>query len=105
MLDFVRRDSIVGNFLSTLFSTNPASLMAFSLVTSHPATFFFSALNFAHRFLAAFPIFALAAADITRFLTTLSSLLVESPKAFAAARTPFNWCCSLPPSRGERRGL
>src|SRR6266436_1933333 len=30
---------------------------------------FFSALNFAHRAFVAFPIFALAAADITRFLT------------------------------------
>jgi hypothetical protein len=48
----------------------------------HPATFFFSARNFAHRFLVALPIFALAAADITRFFTPLSSLLVESPKAF-----------------------
>jgi len=45
--------------------------------------------------LAAFPIFALAAADMTRFFTTFSSRLVESPKAFAAARIPFNWCCSL----------
>jgi hypothetical protein len=29
-------------------------------------------------------------------LHDFSSLLVETPKAFAAARTPFNWCCSLP---------
>src|SRR6266436_3896072 len=65
-------------------------------VRTHPATFFASARNLAHLFLAAFPIFALAAADITRFFTTLSSLLVESPKAFAAARTPVNLCCSLP---------
>src|SRR5580693_9198988 len=62
----------------------------------YPATFLAWARIFAHRFLAAFPIFALAAADITRFFTTLSSLLVESPKAFPAARIPFSWCCSLP---------
>jgi hypothetical protein len=62
----------------------------------YPATFFFSARNFAHRFFVALPILALAAADRTRFLTTFSSLLVELPKALAAARTPFNWCCILP---------
>jgi hypothetical protein len=55
-----------------------------------PATFFFSARNFAHRFFVALPILALAAADRTRFFTTLSSLLVELPKALAAARTPLN---------------
>jgi hypothetical protein len=33
------------------------------------AFLFFSALNFAHRAFVAFEIFALAAADITRFLT------------------------------------
>jgi molybdate transport system substrate-binding protein len=38
----------------------------------------------------ALPILARAAADSTRFFTTLSSLLVEWPKAFAAARTPFS---------------
>ena len=54
------------------------------------ATFFACARNFAHRFLAAFPIFALAAADNTRFFAPVSSRLVEAPKAFAAARTPFN---------------
>jgi hypothetical protein len=56
----------------------------------HPATFFFSARNFAHRFFVALPILARAAADRTRFFTTFSSLLVESPSALAAARTPFN---------------
>jgi hypothetical protein len=65
-------------------------------MVTYPATFFACARNFAHRFFAAFPIFALAAADMTRFFTVFSSRLVESPKAFAAARTPFNWCCSLP---------
>jgi hypothetical protein len=48
--------------------------------------FAFAALNFAHRSFVAFEIFALAAADITRFFTAFSSGLVESPKAFAAAR-------------------
>jgi acetylornithine deacetylase len=41
-------------------------------------------------FLAAFPIFALAAADSTRFFTPFISLFVESPKAFAAASKPLN---------------
>src|SRR2546430_17737307 len=27
--------------------------------------------------------------------------LAESPRAFAAARTPFNWCCNLPNCRSE----
>src|ERR1700730_6245942 len=52
---------------------------------TYPATFFACARNFAHRFLAAFPIFALAAADSTRFFTPFSSRFVESPQAFAAA--------------------
>jgi hypothetical protein len=37
---------------------------------------FFSALNFAHRTFVAFEVFALAAADITRFLTSVTSLEV-----------------------------
>src|SRR6266403_884501 len=52
-------------------------------------------LTFDHRFFAALIIAARPAADKTRFLTTLISLPVESPNAFSAARTPFNWCCSL----------
>ena len=54
-------------------------------VLNYPDVFFASALNFAHRFFAALPIFALAAADNTRFSTRVASRLVESPKAFAAA--------------------
>jgi hypothetical protein len=38
----------------------------------------------------AFNIFVRAAPDQTRFLITWSSLLVESPRAFAASRTPFH---------------
>jgi hypothetical protein len=62
----------------------------------YPVTFFACARNFAHRFLLALLIFALAAADITRFFTVATSRPVESPKAFAAARIPVSWCCSLP---------
>jgi hypothetical protein len=63
---------------------------------NYPATFFVCARNFAQRFLAALPIFALAAADRTRFFTVFISRLVEFPKALAATRIPFNSCCSLP---------
>src|ERR1700739_2006617 len=62
------------------------------------AFLFFSALNFAHRALVAFEIFALAAADITLFLTCVTSRTVVTPSAFAADLTPFNFCCSLPNS-------
>ncbi len=34
---------------------------------------------------------ALAAADITRFLTSVTSRLVLLPNAFAAARIPLTW--------------
>jgi hypothetical protein len=51
-----------------------------------PETFFACSRIFAHRLFVALPILALAAADGTRFFATLSSLPVESPKAFAAAR-------------------
>jgi hypothetical protein len=51
---------------------------------------FFSALNFAHRAFVAFEIFALAAADITRFLTCVTSRLALLPSAFAAARVPHS---------------
>jgi hypothetical protein len=63
---------------------------------SYPATFFACARNFAHLFLAALPILALAAADMTRFFTLVTSRSAECPKALAAARTPLNWRCSLP---------
>jgi hypothetical protein len=43
---------------------------------------FFSARNFAHRAFVAFEIFALAAADITRFLTSATSRTVLAPKCF-----------------------
>ncbi len=62
----------------------------------YPATFFAWARTFAHRLFAARAIFALPAADNTRFFTRVSSRFVESPRAFAAARTRFNWCCILP---------
>src|SRR5258708_32133271 len=29
------------------------------------------------------------------FFTLVTSRFVESPNTFAAARTPFNWCCIL----------
>ena len=57
----------------------------------HHATFLACARNFAHCFLAAFPIFALAAADKTRFFTPTTSRSAEPPNAFAAARTPLSW--------------
>ena len=47
------------------------------------AFLFFSALNFAHRAFVAFEIFALAAADITRFLTSVTSRLALLPSALA----------------------
>src|SRR5713226_1287297 len=56
---------------------------------------FFSALNFAHRAFVAFEIFALAAADITRFLTSVTSRVALLPSAFAAARVPLNLFCNL----------
>src|SRR5882724_3946301 len=63
-------------------------LSMMSAITSY---LFACARNFAHRFFAAFEIFAFAAADNTRFLIPTISRLVVSPSAFAAARTPFNW--------------
>src|SRR6266700_2192826 len=57
---------------------------------------FFSALNFAHRAFVAFEILAFAAADITRFLTSVTLWLVLLPNAFAAARRPSNCFCNLP---------
>jgi hypothetical protein len=62
----------------------PMSLSTFLLLT-----LFACFLTFDHRFFAALTIAARPAADETRFLTTLISLPVESPNAFAAARTPF----------------
>src|SRR6266478_350736 len=59
------------------------------------AFLFFSARNLAHRNFVAFEILALAAADITRFLTSVTSRLVLLPNAFAAARTPLNLPCNL----------
>jgi hypothetical protein len=55
------------------------------LPPAHPATFFAFARIAAQRFLAAFEILALAAADITRFFTTCTFLDVECPKLFAFA--------------------
>jgi len=59
------------------------------------AFLFFSARNLAHRNFVAFEILALAAADITRFLTSVTSRVVLLPNAFAAARTPLNLPCNL----------
>src|SRR5258705_1147195 len=56
---------------------------------------FFSARDFAHRAFDAFEIFALAAADITCFLTCVTSRMAEPPSAFAAARNPLNLFCNL----------
>src|SRR3984893_1069001 len=75
--------------------------------------FAFAALNFAHRSFVAFAIFALPAADITRFfppvvlallfispvalpllLAVALPLLPIPPKSFIAARTLSNCCCA-----------
>jgi hypothetical protein len=48
--------------------------------SGYPAAFFACALNLAHRLLAAFAIFALAAADVTRFFTLTTSRSAELPK-------------------------
>jgi hypothetical protein len=48
------------------------------------------ALSFAHRFLAALAIFALPAADKTRFFTFVTSFPVEFPSALVAALTLLN---------------
>jgi hypothetical protein len=61
----------------------------------YPATFFACAFILAHRRLAALEIFAFTAADITCFFTLTNSRPVLCPSAFAAARTPSNWCCIL----------
>jgi hypothetical protein len=66
---------------------------SYSFGAVYPAAFFACARNFAHRRFAALEIFALAAADNTRFLTVVNSRLVVSPNAFAAALTLLNWRC------------
>ena len=50
--------------------------------------FFALARTFAQRFLAAAAIFALPAADKTRFFTPANSWLVDLPNALAAVLTP-----------------
>ena len=57
--------------------------------------FFASALIFAQRFLAAFEILALPAADSTRFSVRMTFRLADSPRAFAADRKPLKSCCNL----------
>src|ERR1700722_11964976 len=52
-------------------------------------------LIFAHRFLAAFEIFALPAADSTRFLVLVRSRPAALPRAFAANCKPFKSPCSF----------
>jgi hypothetical protein len=49
----------------------------------------------AHRFLAAFDIFALPAADNTRFLIVAASRFTDVPKAIAAACNPLKSPCNL----------
>jgi hypothetical protein len=63
---------------------------------NYAAAFRACALTFAQRFFVAFTIAALPAADRTRFLTIVTSRPADWPNAFAAPRTRFNWCCSLP---------
>src|SRR6267154_6244874 len=58
--------------------------------------FFACARTLAHRFLAAFAIFALPASERTRFFVPDSSRPTEFPNAFPAARTPSNCFCNLP---------
>src|ERR1700674_3219143 len=57
------------------------------------AIFFASALSLAQRFFAAFPIFALAAAESTRLVLLVTFLLVDRPIASAAGLMPFSLCC------------
>jgi hypothetical protein len=54
------------------------------------------AFTFAHRLFAALEIFALAAADMTRFCILPAPSIAESPSAFAAARSPPSCFWSLP---------
>jgi hypothetical protein len=88
------RKSLLGVILSRLTLGFPFIVAKYRRTirgdSAYLASFFASALTFAHRFLAALAIFALPAADRTRFFTPVSSRFVESPKAFAAARTPLN---------------
>jgi hypothetical protein len=56
----------------------------------YAAIFLAFARTFAQRLLAAAAIFALPAADNTRFFTPVSSRLADPPNAFAAERTPFS---------------
>src|SRR5467141_4181744 len=58
--------------------------------------FFACARTLAHRFLAAFAIFALPASERTRFFIPDNSRPAEFPNAFPAARTPSNCFCNLP---------
>src|SRR5260370_35306336 len=65
--------------------------------------FFACARTLAHRFLAAFAIFALPAAERTRFFIPDSSRPGEFPNAFPAARTPSNCFRNLPQSFSSLR--
>src|SRR5277367_5841818 len=53
------------------------------------------ARNLAQRFLAAFEIFALAAADMTRFFVRVKSRLADLPRACAADCKPLKSSCNL----------
>ncbi len=84
-------ETFLGRF--ALFSKDGPSTVLTSGSTARHAAFaflFFSALNLAHRAFVALEILALAAADITLFLTCVTSRTAVAPSAFAAARTPFN---------------
>jgi hypothetical protein len=54
----------------------PSALWAYRVI------FFASALNFAHRFFVAFPIFALAAAESTRLALFVTFLSADRPIPF-----------------------
>jgi hypothetical protein len=62
----------------------------------YEAAFLAPALIFAQRLLAAFDIFALAAADSTCFLALINSRFAVAPMAFAADCKRFKSPCNLP---------
>jgi hypothetical protein len=64
-------------------------------VSDQATAFFACAFTFAQRFLAALEIFALPAADRTRFLAVAKSRLADLPKAAAADRKPLSSSCNF----------
>src|SRR5260370_1167064 len=77
-------------------STPGRRLLFYLRFPNYFMAFFACARTLAHRFLAAFAIFALPAAERTRFFIPDSSRPGEFPNAFPAARTPSNCFCNLP---------